>query len=177
MRKFIFFPLWRLDELEDKLNEMERNGYRLVKVEFPFLFTFVESKPKDMRYYMPITVWRNSSMYNCAYAITLHGGHEINCRFCYFSIYRTSTPKDEIAMLYGVRMDYIKSVLLQKILLFLAFALMFLFVIIAGIGKIPKYELTESIIAIVFFSLLVCYNLYGYFKQRAKCKKFEKEKM
>ncbi|HAY73090.1 MAG TPA: hypothetical protein DCY31_04420 [Ruminococcaceae bacterium] len=177
MKKFIFFPLWRLDELENKLSEMERSGYRLVKVSFLFWFTFVESKSKDMRYYMPITVWRDRSMYECDHAISRNGGHAIECRYCYFSIYRTSAPKEKISLLYGARMDYVKSVLLHKILLFLAGALLFLFVIIAEHGRIPRYDFIKSISAVIIFSLFAGYNLYGYFKQRNKCKKFEKEEM
>ncbi len=45
-KKFIYFPLWKIDELEKTLEEMEKQGYRTVYVKNSYWFYFKKSSPK-----------------------------------------------------------------------------------------------------------------------------------
>ena len=50
MRKFIYFSLWEIEHIEHILEQMEKEGYRLINVRYSYLFEFKNSKTKEMNY-------------------------------------------------------------------------------------------------------------------------------
>ncbi len=46
MKKFMFFPIWKFDELEYKLKEMEKQGYRLDYIKYSYFFFFKNQKKR-----------------------------------------------------------------------------------------------------------------------------------
>ena len=46
MKKFVFFPLWRIEDVEKYLESMEQKGYRLEKIKHSYWFYFKESTSK-----------------------------------------------------------------------------------------------------------------------------------
>lgn len=175
MRKYIYFSLWNFESLEHKLEEFEKSGYRLTKVSFSHWFTFKESSPKQMFYFLTYKSFRGESMEYCDYALESDFcASMIDTKMCYFSLYRTKEEKNRLSLLYGARMDYIRSILLEKALTSLALTIIFttLFFLSSNISMQGKF----SFVLVTFAGICACltaYYFFGYIKQKIKCKKYE----
>jgi len=182
MKRFIFFPLWKIEKLEKTLEEMERQGYRTTYVKYSYWFYFKESMSKETSYFLSYTSPRGQSMSSCDYAIlSEHKGHPVNHKSCYYELFRTTESKGELDLLYGIRADFIKHILSQKI-----FISLFMLLIISALGfariMANKGVVTGNLAEIIYLSLFfaVClffsvYYIYGYIKQCKKIKKWENE--
>lgn len=180
MKKFIFFPLWKIEELENTLEGMEKQGYRTVYVKNSYWFYFKEVKPKEVSYFLSYTSPKGQNMLSCDYAVlSNHNGHPVKQKSCYYKLFRTTKPKSELDFLYGVRQDFIKHIFLQKFLLFL---FMLILVSVGCFSEIVSTEeFTNFIMTKIVFLLLcvaVClffsvYYIYGYIKQCKKIKQWE----
>lgn len=62
MKKFFFFPLWKIEKLEEKLSKLEHMGWRLDKLS-PFnCFYFVESSAKNTSYFFTYKLIKENGM-------------------------------------------------------------------------------------------------------------------
>ena len=62
MKKFFFFPLWRIEKLEEKLSKLEQKGWRLDRLS-PFnCFHFVEAAAKDTSYFFTYKLIKENGM-------------------------------------------------------------------------------------------------------------------
>ncbi len=50
MRILKYYPLWKINELEDFLSKSEINGWRLSCIKFSYFFYFDKCKSKDTEY-------------------------------------------------------------------------------------------------------------------------------
>lgn len=175
MKKFVFFPLWRIEDVEKCLESMEQKGYRLEKIKHSYCFYFKESIPKQMCYFLSYKSFRGSSMGHCDYALlSKHSANPIKSKLCFYTMYRTKEPKENLSFLYEVRLDYIKTKLLEKALTSLFLTILFVTVVLAAIITKSSYKeicLFSPIIGICVY--LTIYYFYGYFKQKNKCKNYE----
>ena len=177
MRKFIFFPLWKIEELEKKLESMEQKGYRLEKIKHSHYFYFKESKPKEMSYFLCYKAFRGKNMGNWDYALlSNHNANPVESKMCYYTMYRARESKENLSFLRKARLDYIKMKLLEKALTALSVIIIFAAIIFAAIVTQSSYKelyLCIPIIGIcVYFTV---YYFYGFFKQRKKCKECERD--
>lgn len=158
--------------IEKALKEMEQQGKRVTNVKYSYYFTFKESSPKEMNYFLSYKSFRGQSMGLCDYALeSKHKANAIDTKQCYYALYRTKEEKDKLSLLYEVRMDYIKKVLLEKALTALFVSLIFLFVLFFAINTHAEYK---SIILLALFGVTsicyVIYYFYGFFKQHLQIK-------
>ena len=175
MKKFVFFPLWRIEDVEKHLESMEQKGYRLEKIKHSYWFYFKESTSKQMCYFLSYKSFRGSSMGNCDYALlSKHSANPIKSKWCFYTMYRTKEYEENLSLLYEVRLDYIKTKLLEKALTSLFLTILFVIIILAAIITKSSYK------EIYLFSLIIgmcvyltVYYFYGYFKQKNKCKNYE----
>lgn len=175
MKKFIFFPLWRIEDIEKYLESMEQKGCRLEKIKHSYCFYFEESTPKQMVYFLSYKSFRGSSMGHCDYALSSkHSANPIKSKWCFYTMYRTKEYKENLSLFYEVRLDYIKTKLLEKALTSLFLTILFVTIILAAIIIKSSYK------EIYLFSLIIgmcvyltVYYFYGYFKQKNKCKNYE----
>ncbi len=178
IKKFIFFPIWKIDELENTLKEMENQGYRLDYIKYSYWFYFKESKPKEMNYFLSYKSFRGQSMDNCDSAIeSNHNGHIINHTYSYYRIYRSTDKSDNLKLLYGVRQDYILHIISEEF-----FIALFIFSISFIVSLLTmKINDTVSMIFMLFLSFIslffTIYYLYAYIKQKQKVKKWEKDNL
>jgi len=177
MKKFVFFPLWKIEKVERYLESMEQNGYRLEKVRYSHYFYFKKSEPKQMSYFISYNSFRGKSMGSCDYfLLSNHGALPIQTHMCYYTLYSTKKRKEDLLLLRGARMDYIKSKLLEKALTALFVAMLILAPCLAAIITQTSYkEICLFSPLLGFCVYLAVYYLYGYFKQKSKCKKFERD--
>ena len=62
MTKFFFFPLWKIEKVEEKLSNLERNGWRLDRLS-PFnCFHFVKASAKDASYFFTYNLIKDIGM-------------------------------------------------------------------------------------------------------------------
>lgn len=173
MRKFIYFSLWEIEHIEHILEQMEKEGYRLINVRYSYLFEFKNSKTKEMNYFFSYKSFRGPSMVNCDYALeSEHNAHKIDSKLSYYTMYRVKEDKNKLSLLYDVRMDYIKGILLSRMITSLSLLFVFLFFLSATI--VTSTELIARVILLFFvlmFTFFVIYYFYGYYKQQKKCKK------
>ena len=175
MKKFVFFPLWRIEDVEKYLESMEQKGYRLEKIKHSYWFYFKESTSKQMCYFLSYKSFRGSSMGYCDYALlSNHSANPIESQYCFYTMYRTKEHKEDLLPLYGVRSDYIKVKLLEKALTSLFLTILFLAISFAPI--IIKLSYKEICLLSPIITICICLTIYyfcGYFKQKSKCKSYE----
>ena len=177
MKKFIFFPLWKIESLEQSLEDLEQKGYRLVNVKNSYWFTFKVATPKVMHYFLSYKSFRGASMGNCDYALeSAHNASLIDSKMCYYTLYRTKESKDKLPLLYEVRLDYIRKVLLEKVLTTIFLTALFTLLLILEINSPTPHKATCILwILVAICACLTFYNLFGFIKQRTKCKKYEQK--
>ena len=175
MKKIVFFPLWRIDDLEKYLESMEQKGYRLERIKHSYCFYFKESRPKHLYYFLSYKSFRGSSMGFCDYALlSNHKAIPIESKMCFYSMYRLKECKENLSLFYEMRLDYIKMKLLEKALTALFLTILFLTIVFAAV--ITQSSFNEIFLFSPLIGMCVCmtiYYFYGYFNQKNKCKKYE----
>ena len=106
MRKFIFFPLWKIEKTEHTLAEMEKSGYRLTRVMFSYWFYFQKASPKDIRYFFEYKSFRGKTIPFDYFLLSNHNANIVKNVYCYYSVFRTKATKEEMKLLYDVRLEY-----------------------------------------------------------------------
>lgn len=114
-------------------------------------------------------------MGQCDYALSSkHSANPIKSKWSFYTMYRTKEHKKNLSLLYEVRLDYIKTKLLEKALTSLFLTILFVTLVFAAIITKLSYKeicLFSPIIGICVY--LTIYYFYGYFKQKNKCKDYE----
>ena len=177
MKKFIFFSLWNIADVESKLERLEESGYRLEKIRHSYWFYFKDSAPKKISYFLSYKSFRGKSMGHIDYALlSNHYANPIESDTCFYDMYRTKESKENLSLLYGARLDFIKSKLLERTLASLILSVLFLIPCLAAIifqSSYKEISIFAPIIAVCLF--LTAYYLYGYIKQKNKCKEYQKD--
>lgn len=171
MRKLIWFPIWKIDELENKLSEYEEEGYRVSEIKYSYFYYFKKVEPKKTNYYISYVMTRDESMFACERYVK---GSQIPIKYCFYSLCRTGEDEEKMKFIRSARMDYIKSVLIQKMLFCFALFLMFLLLTFLNMNKVTDSRFAIYIVFLSIFLFYTYYYLFGFIKQLMKCKKFEK---
>ena len=69
MKKHIFYPIWKLEEVERQLSDMERQGWRLHKLLRLYGFEFVSAQPKEAQYFITYSICRGPRMWDLEHDI------------------------------------------------------------------------------------------------------------
>lgn len=176
MKKIIWFPIWKIDELEKRLSEYEENGYRVSEVKYSYFYSFKEVVPQKIDYYVSYTALikmntRDTSMLECDRYVK---GGKIPTKHCTYSLRRTREDEKKMDFIRGARMDYIKSVLMQKMLLWFAFFIMFFLFMFLDMNKMTDSRFAFYILCLSITLFYFCFYLLGFIKQIKKCGEFEK---
>lgn len=167
MKRVILFPIWKVDELEKKLCEFEKKGYRVTNIKYSYIFWFNEVMAKETDYFISYAAYRDESMIACERYVN---GSKVQTSLSYYSLYRIDGNKDIIQFIRGARMDYIKAVIRTKLLFFFIFFLLLLIFLILNIDKMTCNQLIFDSVFLLIFFLFTAYYLFGYIKQIRKCK-------
>lgn len=176
MKKIHFFPLWKIEELEWYLEEMEQIGYRLDHIRWSYCFYFKEARPKKMQYFLTTCAsFRGVGIAALDDAlVSSHKVAAIQTQMCYYSIYRTKEGEDQLSLLLGARMDYVRVKLLEHALTALSLSTIFAIPLLAAIitqsAATNFWNMGILIGVCLFFTV---YYLYGYVQQKKKCRKYE----
>ena len=181
MKKFFFFPLWKIEEIEKELSKLELNGWRLDRLSAFNCFHFVESSPKHTSYFFTYKLIKENGMADIEHFLkSKHGANPVQ-----------GTPTASILhTVYVYRMDssadlekprfyrniYLQHLVSQKILLGLFFPVLSTLLLIFQLLTSGKG--TEDISSWIFIglinllSLAYCgYQLWGLYRLKQEYKK------
>lgn len=178
--RHFFAPIWKCEEIEHDLNQLENDGWRLDRVSGFGKFHFIKSQPKSVKYFFTCSFVKESGMilteellkrqFN---ATQIRGGFIELLKTT--SVYRMTKAAD-LLQRRVYRNIYLRHLVLQYILLGLFFTL------ISGISitlscvlnKNPLLDIRHLFFAIVgLFGLIIGLRyLVGLFYLRRQYKKF-----
>ncbi len=170
MKKFIFNPLWKTDKTEEKLSQLERNGYRLINVKFNYWFYFKKSEKRNVSYFCSFSDGRGLTMTNWESSIcSNYSAQKIDTKFTSLNYYRVTkdNSKDELLFLRETKEDFMKSKI--KELVFILIFLSLLFVFLCFLIHLMIFKIIFAIISTVTV-VITLLNLYGFIVQYKKCK-------
>ncbi|MBQ8860622.1 MAG: DUF2812 domain-containing protein [Ruminococcus sp.] len=165
MKKRYFYPIWKLDELDNELSKMEQNGFRLDKVSHFRTFHFVKSKPRDVQYFTTYTFVRERGMATTEQSLKEKGANRISASLDgwglanIFRITNSINLKEKLEW----RNIYLQHVVYQKFLIPLCFCIFsltctFLQMYLHGLN--PIIDIISILITTVS-AIFTIYNLYG----------------
>ena len=166
--KYLFYPLWRIEELEKELKDAESKGMKLKEVKRFNRFVFEESAPKDTLYIVTYNMtndYRPDMFEWERILLSDYKANEIKSKSSY-SFFRITQDERELKGFIDYRNAYFKHVLLHYFLI----SLIFLFVLSFGMiwCLIGNYPIVEKILLSLFFVVILIgtvYQLYGYINQ------------
>lgn len=174
MRKIIYFPLWKIDEMEYFLGQMELSGWRLSKVEYSLIFDFVKSSKKNSDYVVTYNMSRDfvPTMYEYEQELlSVYLANKIPANKTLFNVFRVTSDDRNFDCIKKYRNAYVKHVLFQYLLISLIFLFVSSFVFVASLMCKNTIAIISCLSFVCFFlSLLgVIYMAYGFIKQKLKC--------
>lgn len=124
MWRCFFTPQWRYEQLESRLSEYERKGYRLKRVYGRSLFLFEQSLPKDVTYLITYTFMHDSGMKQWDLELLHNNGIQIpTSLFTSEEYYRLPKLDCEVREFLKCRSRYLLNVFCQKIIIGLIFSI------------------------------------------------------
>ena len=143
MKKFFFFPLWKVEKIEKALSNMEQNGWRLDRISFFNCFHFVESPPKKTSYFFAYKLIKENGMADIEHFLKSKlGANPVNgapvAILHSVYVYRIASDAD-LEKLWFYRNIYLQHLVGQQILLglflpILSILLLIIQLITSGIG-------------------------------------------
>lgn len=170
MKIYMFFPIWEIEKIEEKLKKMEQDGKRLKSVMFSYCFYFEEAKPKNATYVITYNMANDNrpDMYSLeSLLLSRYPANRIKTTFTGYNIFRVTEKKVEDDELTG-RKKYIKHVMFQY--LFIA-----IFCFIIGVFLLWASQTNPSkVFAMLFLgcsAIAIIYRLYGFIALKKQQKK------
>lgn len=170
----MFYPLWKVDKLEEELHKFELNGWRLNSILLSCVFKFVKSKQKDSDYIITYNMAKDFVPDMFEYEQMLladYSANKIKKKSTGFNAFRVTGNNRDSDELKNYRNNYIKHVLFQYMLISAVFLLLGILILLAAILQ-QEHGITiilssayTSISALCFL-----YRLLGYIKQAIKNK-------
>ena len=182
IKKFIFFPIWKIDKLENKLNEMEKQGYRLDYIKYSYWFYFKKTNPQNSNYIITYDMAKDNrpGMYEYRHQLlSEYSANKILTKYTKFNIFRVTGQNKNFKKLITYRDKYFQHVYFQYFIAsFIMFSILFpLIIIVLHNLEIISFELVFIIICFIICFIIMIYNLYGYIKQKQKIIKCEKDNL
>lgn len=165
MKKRYFYPIWKIDKLDNELAKMEQSGLRLDKITAFRTFRFVKSQPKDVRYFTTYTISRERGMANIEQSLKEKGANKIGTfsdSIGMAEIYRITNNLD-ITDKTEFRNIYLQHTMMTKLLicLFLCIVSLAFFILemcFNNSGMLFDILLTLFLVISTFFCF---YNMHG----------------
>lgn len=175
MKKRYYYPIWRLDDLDNELAKMEQIGFRLEKVSHVHTFHFVQSKPKNVQYFTTYTFIREQGMATIEQSLKEKGANYIPAKLDNLGvveIYRTTDDTINLKEKIKYRNVYLQHVLFQKFIIPLCF---FIFSLICTVFQIHFHSfnpISDIILLLItaISAIFTIYNLYGFIYLKHKYK-------
>lgn len=169
MKKIIYYPLWKIEKLEKKLNDLEVAGWRLKSVQYSLVFNFEKSKSKCANYIITYNLAKDNTPSMFEYErilLSKYSANKIFSKGTGYNFFRITGEKREFESLKNYRNNYIKHVLFHYTLISLFFLITAIFLIIASIFQKQSQCTLITIYIYTFITFIVfLYRIYGYIIQ------------
>ncbi len=177
MKKRYYHPIWKLDKLDNELVKMEQSGFRLHKISRFRTFHFIESKPRDVKYFTTYTFVRERGMATTEQSLKESGANCVPANIDGFGIaeiYRITNNTTNLKEKLEWRNIYLQHVVFQKFIIALCFAI---FSIICTVLQIyfHGFNPISDIILILITAISTIFailNLYGFISLKKQYKKY-----
>ena len=174
MRKFKYYPLWKVNELEDFLSKSELEGMRLTCIKFSYIFYFVKCKSKNSSYVITYDIAKDhvADMYQYEQELLSdYCANRITTKATGYSVFRITGKNRDFKDLKRYRREYFRHIMFQYMLISLIFLITGLMLVIASIYQhLSGYGLIITFSYFFFTLALFIYRIYGYIKQIRVCK-------
>ena len=161
MVRFITYSWSSLDKLEAKLNEMEKNGFRVNHVSLGFFFSFVEKKKENDASYLVVRYYLKDSDAELSDLIRTFvcgfKGHPVKTKFTNIELWRISesiTEKTLLEHFKSKRNKYSIRAVIQNLILILLFCVFFSFILLTS------HAVTVRIIGAIFLGVALCFAVF-----------------
>lgn len=184
MKKFFFYPLWKIEKLEEELSHLEQSGWRLDKISPINCFHFIQSAAKDASYFFLYKLIKENGMADIEHylksrlsANPVRGTPAASILHSVY-VYRIVSCEDlEKPRFY--RNIYLQHLVCQKILFGLFFPVLCSLMLILQIisGGVSNADIPQWIFFgfIALLSLTYCgYQFYGLYHLKHQYKKMLK---
>ncbi|MCQ2483713.1 MAG: hypothetical protein MJ168_00105 [Clostridia bacterium] len=170
MKKFIFTPMWKIEQTEKLLAEYEKEGFRFTSIRFPYIFEFKESKPKNALYFIT-KYYQESSDTSINLDLNLTVEHHCSPIGKFephtgYNVFRT-LKTDDFTEFKRMRADFFRrlyrSILIGDLVFLVWFVVMFILSLHGNNGGNGN---ALFISVFVFLILSSAYSLFGYLKER-----------
>ena len=175
-----FSPIWKCEEIESKLEQLEEDGWRLDKISGFRKFRFIRSQNKTVKYFFTCSFVKESGMIQTEQALKNQlKATEICGNFIELlkttSVYRI-TKTEDLQQRKFYRNIYLRHLVAQYVLI----GLLFTAIAVAGItlscivDKNPFLDIRHLFLAIVGFAglAIALRYLFGWFHLREQYIKF-----
>lgn len=173
MKKFKYYPLWKVHELENFLSSSELQGRRLTCIKFSCIFYFVECKPKDSSYVITYDMPKDNTPCMYQYEQKLlsdYCANKIDTKATGYSVFRITGENRNFEDLKDYRKKYLKHVMFQYMVISLIFLITGLLMLAASIYQnLSGYGSMATFIYFLFTLALFVYRVNGYIKQIKVC--------
>lgn len=173
MRIFKYYPLWKINELEDFLSKLEIDGWRLSCIKFSYFFYFDKCKSKDTEYIITYNMAKDRTPCMYQYEQQLlsdYCANRIATKATGYSVFRITGSKRDFYDLKNYRNKYLKHVLFQYILISMFFLITGLILMIASIYQnSSEYVIITTFIYLLLTLTVFIYRIIGYVKQIRVC--------
>ena len=168
VKKFIFTPLYKIEDTEQRLSDYEAEGLRIKKSKWKHFYYFDEAQAKSMRYFLCWSLGREDTM--SVWEMNLasqHKAQKIHESLGY-SIFRTSQSEEELFFLKATRADYIKSALMKILLI----KLFFFIVLLVCTVLAQQDDRMILLCGLILLGISILYTSFCLIKQMRLCKKY-----
>ena len=173
MKRFKYYPLWKVHELENFLSSSELKGWRLTCIKFSCIFYFVECKPKDSSYVITYDMAKDNTPCMYQYEQKLlsdYCANKIDTKATGYSVFRITGENRNFEDLKDYRKKYLKHVMFQYMVISLIFLITGLLMLAASIYQnLSGYGSMATFIYFLFTLALFVYRVNGYIKQIKVC--------
>jgi len=112
---FKFCTFSNLKKIEDWLQKMEQNGWRISKVYFGLIFYFVECKPNYSKYFFTIVQGKGRSMDTYSYELVRkYNATEIPTIFTVKGLFRIKNAESDLSFMADCRLSFVLKELIIR---------------------------------------------------------------
>lgn len=173
MKKFKYYPLWKINDLEKFLSKSELEGWRLSYIKYSCIFYFVKCKSKNSDYVVTYNMANDNTAGMYKYEQELmedYCADKIASKATGYSVFRITGQNRDFKDLKQYRNKYLKHVMFQYMLISLIFLITGLMLMIASIHhSLPVYGQVAAGSYLFLTLALFIYKIYGYVKQSKLC--------
>lgn len=168
--------MWKVSDIETRLSNMEKEGWRLERIHGLYCFEFTKSTPKEVQYFFNYSLGREHGMMNTEQALKSEGANKVNGDFLSFlvntSVYRI-TKKTDLKDRDDFRNSYLHHIYFYKMILCLFMFCLFLIplfmqIFYHGFASTFSFEWLIVELIVVLFVALTVFNFIGLIKIKRK---------